>query len=163
MQRGEVLHVVRLVRQDRREVHAMACDLEHLTNRAASWEHTKTPVQHSKVQILCPQMTGHVLVLPPLHADACHRCTSRELWADPNDPSPSSKISLVSRRLGSSSMCDSAPPSSRPEPSLSSGPEGCCLSHPVRVSIKSRSPHQFGPSWRARFIAVHIGSFTPNV
>ena len=43
---------VRLIRQDRREVHAMASDLEHLSllrsaSRTASWEHTMTPVQDS--------------------------------------------------------------------------------------------------------------------
>ena len=65
------IRVWSLIRQDRREVHALASDLGHLSlhttgfrNSAASWEHTRTPVRDSKARFLCPQMTGHVLVLP---------------------------------------------------------------------------------------------------
>ena len=61
---------VRLVRQDRREVHAMACDLEHLSllrwllqssGIVGAHKNTCATLQGT---ILCPQMTGHVLVLP---------------------------------------------------------------------------------------------------
>ena len=65
---------VRLIRQDRREVHAMACDLVHLS--LLRWlPQSSGIVGAHEGAILCAQMTGHVLVPPltqTLAIDAVH-------------------------------------------------------------------------------------------